>query len=131
MGLLRMMHAEVGEEAMDEGKVRARVMDCLGNGFLCVATSDGQVVGACGLLFTQFWYSSQFHMADTFFFIHPERRQSSYAGKLKRLCEGLAVEMQMKLYWTCVVTPASERKAAFFGRHNRLYAYVYVGGAAQ
>lgn len=126
--LLKLMHAEVGREPMNEEKVRARIRQCADHGFLLVAVCDQEVVGICGLVFTQFWYGDLWHLADTFFFVHPERRQSSYAARLMRFGDALAAELGLELIWTCVVNEQTRRKLNFFARHHDEYARVYIGG---
>jgi GNAT superfamily N-acetyltransferase len=128
--LLRVMHAEIGLASMNEEKVRQKIRDVIERGFLCLALSDGRPVGTCALEFSQMWYSDDFHLAETWFFVSPDHRQSRHAARLMRFANELARQLALPVFMGVVSTKETERKCAFFGRHMRSVGQLYIGGQA-
>ncbi len=128
MALLRVMHAEIGMASLNEDKVRQKVAHVILRGFVCLALSDGRPVGTCGIEVSQMWYSDEHHLAETWFFVHPDHRQSRHAVRLMRFANELARQIGLPVFMGVVTTKDTERKCAFFNRHMTSIGQLFVGG---
>ena len=97
VGLLRRMHDEAPAGALDIGRVRATVADCLANGWVFVSEQSGMLGGTMALRCSQWWWSSDWHLGDQWLFVHPEHRRAPHARLLLRRARALAQEHAVPL----------------------------------
>jgi N-acetylglutamate synthase-like GNAT family acetyltransferase len=128
MALLRVMHAEIGMASLNEAKVAKKIRDVLERGVICLALADGRPVGTCALEFSQMWYSDDVHLAETWFFVHPDYRQSRNAARLMRFANEIGRQMQLPVLMGVVTTKETERKMHFFDRYMTKVGYLFIGG---
>jgi N-acetylglutamate synthase-like GNAT family acetyltransferase len=128
MALLRVMHAEIGMASLNEAKVAKKIQDVLERGVICLALADGRPVGTCALEFSQMWYSDDHHLAETWFFVHPDNRQSRNAARLMRFANEIARQLQLPVLMGVATNKETQRKCDFFGRYMRSVGQLFVGG---
>lgn len=99
MGLLRLFHAEAYYGAFSEARVLEAVGACMGQeGVALVAESEaGEVVGTLGLIAAQGWWTEDWQLQDTWFFVHPEHRRAGHAKALLRGSRAVARTLGLPL----------------------------------
>lgn len=125
MDLLRDMHAENGIASLDEQKVRARIDELLRSGWIILAEVDGALAGSIALQFQSFWYSSDIHIRDNWFFVRKGYRRSSIALRLKRTGEDMARRQNVPFAIGLFGKQDINRKRAFF-RDMRECGHFYM-----
>lgn len=81
-----------------------------------VVESDGGIVASVGALFTQWWYTEDFHIDELWNFVHPDHRRSEYAKDLISYMKWISDQMDMTLHMGVLTTTRVEAKIRLYGR---------------
>jgi GNAT superfamily N-acetyltransferase len=97
--LLYLMHEENGVATLDVPKMLFFLDKGLhrDKAIIGVIEEDGLIKAAIGLFLHQWWYSSDYHLEDTFAFVHPEYRQSTFAKSLLKFARKAADDLGVQL----------------------------------
>lgn len=96
--LLCLMHAEGYPGGFSAEKVRSSLADLMGSGVVLVTKDSGKIVGTVGLEPAQFPWSEDWHLADRFFFVHPEHRRTPHARTLLAEAKRIAAHSRVPLH---------------------------------
>lgn len=100
--LLRLMHAEGYPGTFSETKVQSSLADLMVSGVVLVTKSGGRIVGTVGLEPSQFPWSDDWHLADRFFYVHPDHRRSAHARTLlteaKKIAKEAGIPLRMGIF---------------------------------
>ena len=94
--MLHVMHSETIDSTspIDSEKLTAAIATALHRGVVVVYEVDGAIAGSIGGMETSDWWSSDVYLADMFFFVYKEHRQSKIAT---RLIKGFLKNLFVKL----------------------------------
>jgi GNAT superfamily N-acetyltransferase len=99
IALLHMMYEENGVASLSIPKMLS-VLDrglAREKSIIGIIEENGVIKASIGLYAHSWWYSEAFHIEDTWCFVHPEHRKSTYAKSLlkfaKKFADGLGVQL--------------------------------------
>ena len=99
--LLTEMHSGTvdGTSPLDPLRMDAAIEDALSFGVVLVSEIDGIIVGSIGGVQSSDWWSDEIHLADRWFFVYKEHRNSRVALNLVRsfLEAGRAAGIKVRL----------------------------------
>ncbi|QCG94968.1 GNAT family N-acetyltransferase [Azospirillum sp. TSA2s] len=116
IGLLRVMHAEVGIGRLDEPKAVGMISHVLTSGAVFVAELDGAIVGSVGLTADSWWYSQDRFLTDVWTFVHPDARKTRAAALLIGEARAMAKRLGAPLVLGLFNRVEIDRKAQFYQR---------------
>lgn len=117
LGLLRLMHAEIGLATLSEAKTRGQIAACLDRGMIILAIDEGRIVGTMGLMCVQPWYSEDWMLSETWTFVHPDFRRSPHAKRMLEASKLGAVSIKLPLTVAVVSDQRTAGKVRLFARH--------------
>jgi len=109
--LLHMMYAENGVASLSVQKMLAFLDRGLARDYsiIGIVEDEGVIKASIGLFLHQWWYSEDYHVEDTWCFVHPDYRKSTYAKDLLKFAKKCADDLDMQLL---IGILSSERTAA-------------------
>ena len=116
--MLQVMHSETidGTSPIDSEKLTSAINNALHRGVVVVAEIDNKIVGSIGGMKTSDWWSSEIYLADLFFFVYNENRQSKIAVKLIKSFMEIGKKANMKMKLGHVYSGDGDRKDKFYER---------------
>jgi len=116
--MLQVMHSETidGTSPIDSEKLTSAINNALHRGVVVVAEIDNKIVGSIGGMETSDWWSSEIYLADLFFFVYNENRQSKIAVKLIKSFMEIGKKANMKMKLGHVYSGDGDRKDKFYER---------------
>lgn len=123
--LLLDMHAEMGIDPIDRGKVLREVVHAIEHGVVLIVERDGRIIGSLGAIRSSFWYSSAPRLFERWTYVSPPWRRSRIAADLIR--EFLR-EADMPVAAGVITTKDAERKSALLRRFYKPVGEMFVGG---
>lgn len=119
--LLCMAYSENAVFKMSEKKVRAMIEAGTRdrNVVIGVAESpDGKIAGSIGAIFSQWWFTDEWHIDECWNFVHPDYRRSDirYGAELIKYAKWIADNMQMPLHMGIITTERMEAKIKMYKR---------------
>ena len=116
--MLQVMHSETidGTSPIDSEKLTSAINNALHRGVVVVAEIDNKIVGSIGGVETSDWWSSEKYLADLFFFVYKEHRQSTIAVKLIKSFMEIGKKANMKMKLGHVYSGDGDRKDKFYER---------------
>jgi len=116
--MLHVMHSETIDSTspIDSEKLTAAIATALHRGVVVVYEVDGAIAGSIGGMETSDWWSSDVYLADMFFFVYKEHRQSKIATRLIKGFLKIARDAQIKVKLGHVYTSDGDRKDKFYER---------------
>lgn len=116
--LLTDMHKNTGLALppVNPGKVLKRIGYAVENGKVFLAERPSGLVGALGVVVDEPWWSTQKHLADTFFYVKPDERTGGVAVKLLKAARAYAASQQMPLFVNLLTGKDLFRKERFLAR---------------
>jgi|TARA_R110002126_G_scaffold24319_1_gene84786 GNAT superfamily N-acetyltransferase len=116
--MLRVMHSETvsGTSPVDPAKLEAAIADVLKNGVVVVAEVDGDIVGSIGGVKTTNWWSSEKCLADMWYFVYKQHRNSNIAIKLIKSFMEIGKNAKVKVKLGHVYSGDGDRKDKFYER---------------
>lgn len=129
MGLLRVMHAEVGMLPLSEDRTRETVNRCLTLGAVLVAEHEGDLVATMGLAPGQWWYSDAKHLSEIWTFVHPQHRRSTHARDMLIFADAMAKDLDVPFFAGVTSSVQTEGKCRLYRRILRPIGQSFAGGA--
>lgn len=126
--LLRQMHGENGLAPLAWDKVVARAREVFDSGIPLVADFAGEVIGSLGLLPSQWWYSNDWFLGESWVYVRPDSRKTRAAVMLVEAAQKAARDAELPLYIGVITTTELDRKAKFFGKYLKPVGVVFAGG---
>jgi len=116
--MLHVMHSETIDSTspIDSEKLTATIGAALHRGVVVVYEVDGAIAGSIGGMETSDWWSSDIFIADLFFFVYKEHRQSKIATRLIKSFLKIARDADVRVKLGHVYTGDGERKDKFYER---------------
>jgi GNAT superfamily N-acetyltransferase len=116
--MLQVMHSETinGTSPIDSEKLTSAINNALHRGVVVVAEIDNKIAGSIGGMETSDWWSSEKYLADLFFFVYKEHRQSTIAVKLIKSFMEIGKKANMKMKLGHVYSGDGDRKDKFYER---------------
>lgn len=112
--LLVDMHSENALSTLDIDKTIAMVEYVINHG-LCLLAHDGQeLVGALGVCVDSFWYTSDQHIQDRFYYVAPSHRKTRVALTLLKYIREYAKQLNMPLMLGVMTKVDAVRKDRIF-----------------
>lgn len=130
--LLITMHAENAFFSYNSVKVYERIQDCVLNGYVVVALSDGsehgEIIGSIGLAPTSHWYSDDRYLEDFWTYVRPDKRNSHVAIKLLKHVIGVAKHLGLPLQIGVLSAKDTEAKNRLFARYMTPVGGIFIWG---
>jgi hypothetical protein len=116
--MLQVMHSETinGTSPIDSEKLTSAINNALHRGVVVVAEIDNKIAGSIGGMETSDWWSSEKYLADLFFFVYKEHRQSKAAIKLVKSFLEIGRDANIKVKLGHVYSGDIDRKDNFYER---------------
>ena len=116
--MLMVMHSGTvdGTSPVDSEKLTAAINTTLHKGIVIVFEVDGKIAGSIAGLEGSDWWSSKKYLADMWFFVYKEHRQSNIAVKLIKSFMQVAKKSEFKVKLGHVYSGDGDRKDKFFER---------------
>lgn len=117
--LLCLAYKENAPFAMSDKKVRAIIEHATHGKEVIVGVidaPDGTIAASVGGLFTQWWYTDDFHIDELWNFVHSDHRRSAHAKELISFMKWVAENMNMALHMGVLTTTRVEAKVRLYGR---------------
>lgn len=116
--LLKVMHAEVGQQSFNEPRVRAWIKDVLDNGVILLAMEGTAIAGTMGVQPGQWPWTDpdEWHLQERWTFVHPDYRRSRHARNMIEAAKGAARHLGIPLVAGVFSDKDHERKIKLFER---------------
>lgn len=95
--VLRRMHEEAPAGSLDEARAKAVIGDCLASACVLLSEQGGVIGGTIALRPTQWWWSSDWYLADQWLFVHPDHRRAPHGRLLLRAARAMAQQAGVPL----------------------------------
>lgn len=130
LALLRLQHDEAPLAEPDWKKIGETVDACLaGNGGLAVVCLEGErIVATAGAVASQLWWTSDWHLGERWFFVHPDHRKSRHAARMAEFLKARQKQLGIPLINSVFSSKDTERKVRFFSRHFRMIGAIFMTG---
>lgn len=119
MELCHMLHQENGDLfPMDANRVRGVLSLAFERrgGTLGLIGGPGKIEAMIFMLFSQIWYSSEWHLEELFSYVRPECRKSNNAKLLIQFAKRCADELKMPLIIGVISNHRTEQKVKLYER---------------
>ena len=132
--LLLKLYQENALLPIDETKVWAQIRGATEGGkngiFGICGVIDGPagIEAAIGLVMSQFWYTSAWHLNEIYWFVVPERRQSTHAKRLVEFAKWTAERLGMPLLLGVVTRDRLLPKMRLLNRQAPQVGALYMSG---
>lgn len=122
--MLLEMHqqTELPTPPINSEKMIGKVNELIHKGVVFVATDEGRIVGSVGGSIAQDWWSDQPFLADNWFYVTPQNRQSTTALKLIKSFIEVANEAKLPLRLGHIFSGDIERKDKLFEKLGMIKA---------
>lgn len=99
IALLHMMYEENGVAELSVSKMLMVLDKGLSRekAIIGVIEDEGIIKASIGLYCHSWWYSESFHLEDTWAFVHPKYRKSTYAKELLKFAKKAADDLNIQL----------------------------------
>lgn len=124
--LLVRLHKEGGYAPLDVEKAAEACFRVLDEGMVFVARADGKAIGTIALVALPFWYSTQTHLQDAWFYVVPERRRGQAGVRLLRAVRDEA-QARNKIAFITVNNPDRRPKKTKAAIESQTLGLVPVG----
>ena len=116
--MLYVMHSETvdGTSPINSEKLTAVISDALHRGIVIVAEVNGKIVGSIGGMETSDWWSDKLYLADLWFFVYKEHRNSRAALKLVKSFLEIGRDAKIQVKLGHVYSGDIDRKDNFYER---------------
>lgn len=117
--LLCLAYKENAPFSMSDKKVRAIIEAATSDKEIIVGVvdaPDGKIAASVGAIFTQWWYTEDFHIDELWNFVHPDHRRSTHAKDLISYMKWVSDMMDMTLHMGVLTTTRVEAKVRLYGR---------------
>ena len=116
--MLNVMHSETieGTSPIDSEKLTSAINNALHKGVVIVFDVNGKIAGSIAGVETSDWWSKEKYLADMWFFVYKEHRQSNIAVKLIKSFMQVAKKSEFKVKLGHVYSGDGDRKDKFFER---------------
>lgn len=85
-------------------------------GVIDAPDGSGRIAATVGAMFSQWWYTDDWHIEDCWNYVHPEYRKSTFAKDLLNYSKWIAEKMSMPLHVGILTAERMESKVRFFAR---------------
>lgn len=85
-------------------------------GVIDAPDGSGRIAATVGAMFSQWWYTDDWHIEDCWNYVHPEYRKSNFAKDLLSYSKWIAENMKMPLHVGILTADRMESKIRFFAR---------------
>jgi len=116
--MLIVMHSEtiVGTSSVNSEKLTNAISNALHRGVVLVAEVNNKIVGSIGGMETSDWWSDDKYLADMFYFVSKEHRNSTIAVKLIKGFMKIGKNANVKVKLGHVYSGDGDRKDKFYER---------------
>lgn len=117
--LLALAHSENAPYIMSERKVRNFIHDAACDREIIIGVidaPDGSIAGSIGAIFSQFWYTDDWHIEECWNYVHPDHRHSKHAKDLIHYIKWIAENMNMPAHIGIMTATRMEAKIKFYQR---------------
>tara|TARA_R110002153_G_scaffold73653_2_gene192122 strand:+ start:3631 stop:4068 length:438 start_codon:yes stop_codon:yes gene_type:complete len=116
--MLISMHSQTSlpVSPMNKGKVTGMICSAISNGVVYVAKEKDKLLGSIGGMSTSDWWATEEYLADLWFYVFPEHRNSKVAIKLVKTFINYGKEVKLKIKLGNVYSGDIDRKDDFFKR---------------
>jgi GNAT superfamily N-acetyltransferase len=119
--LLVMLHTMHKETEVDVPKINSakminKINELLHHGLILVAETDNKLIGSIGGIPTTDWWSDEKYMADAWFYVYKNHRNSNCAKNLVEHFIKLVKEVNMKIRLGHIFSGDVDRKDNLFER---------------
>jgi len=117
-GMLHVMHeeSEYTVSTINSEKGTAAISSALHRGVVLVAEVDGKIVGSIGGMETSDWWSSDIYLADLWFYVYKDWRNSTIAVKLIKKFMDIGKNANIKVKLGHIHGGDTDRKDNFYTR---------------
>lgn len=119
--LLCMAYKENAPYPINPNKVRLMIAKASRDKDVIIGVIDapdgsGRIAASVGAMFSQWWYTDEWHIEDCWNFVHPEYRRHPFAKDLLNYSKWIAEKMEMPLHVGVMTSTRMEAKIKFFSR---------------
>lgn len=119
--LLCMAYKENAPYRINPNKVRLMISSAARDREVIIGVIDapdgsGRIAASVGAMFSQWWYTDDWHIEDCWNFVHPDYRKSTFAKDLLNYSKWLSEQMKMPLHIGILTADRMESKIRFFSR---------------
>lgn len=116
--LLQPLHAENGIFSMDKQSVLETIKNGTEErgGIIGVIEDGGRLAGSIGLYLSKYWYTTDWHLAEYWNFVHPDYRTCGYGTTLVDFAKWANENLRVPLMMGIISTTKTEAKMRLYDR---------------
>ncbi len=127
--LLCLLYAENAIFEMNEQKVRGFIRNAAnrqGNLIGVIDGPDGKIIGAIGMVISQFWYTDMYNLEEYFNFTHPDHRRSNNAKDLIDFAKWCSEQMGIVLNIGIISNIRTEAKIILYKKRLKMMGAFFM-----
>ena len=136
MAMCRDLHSENGLFSMDDTKVREHLRRAFAKqgALIGVSGPPGRIEGSIYLMISDFWYSTEWHLAELWSYVMPQYRKSNNAKELINFAKKCSDELKVPAVIGIISNERTKAKVQLYQRQLGTAAgafFLYGGKTGQ